>query len=261
MSDNPEILESESKHESAEIMNIEQARTVMAEIAEHSGSREISAINQAVQSTREPGEGGLRALETAIDLMAAIEMKDTPRLEKVYEELIKERATRSLEVELMHNADQSLAPSSQPESSSDRLIQARQALEAIVTSDTRPSAASEALAPGQHQLADIQRNFAPTATEAGSFKTGFTPEAQLTMARELLDLATSRLKNIPDGQMVPDTVHSVLGDNPRFAQEILGFSGGRVTTTNEALGIPFTEVARIAGIELPDDLRAKLQTN
>ena len=279
MSDTPEILDLEAGESGSESMDGNHASETLREIASETQSSELLAISELVATSQDKGEAGVIALEAAISHLSDIDTaklsEDNPdvgavseRLDKVYSYLLNLRAQRQMEITLYENARQVVdqpAPGlgGSPES---RAQAARLALERALDAGPNPSLSphagspGDALAPGPDPLAKIQDNFGPPAgQDLNTFRAGFTREAQVLMEARLLDAATARLRSVPDGEQIEDTVLSVIGNHPAMAQEILGFMGSAVASRDEIMRMPFTALARKANIELPAEILTKLR--
>lgn len=255
-----------------------QARQVLIELASQTQSAELLAIEGLVGNIEYSSDAGISALEQAITRLEDINIdelaRSTPglesgelsqKIEMVSTHLLRERALHQMEITLVENARQVVQKPSpgigvSPEAA---IAKARQNLLDAVSAHAEglpsPRDPTPDITHTQPHPADRVEEFAKLGDrDQVVFRQGATFEYQLGAAGKILELATANLRAVPDGQTVPDTVLSVLGNQPAFVQEHLGFMGAELADMDTALRMPFTEFAKKIGLELSDELTAKL---
>jgi hypothetical protein len=270
--DSHEVLEFEEAPERRGVNSAGEAAEMLRQAASDAGSAELLAISELIEKTRLPGEEGLEALAEAADRLAEVntgQLAETarPNVEQVMAYIIWERSTKEMESQLLRDArDVTNQTAQMGDNQAMRERDARDALDRIIRSDyVQDTAATERgseplTVAGTHDPIEAARqNFRnPNGLDPSTFEVGFQNETRLAMSRQLIDLAGQRMRDLGEGEKIPDTVINVIGNRPGVVQEILGFTTGSVIDQGRALRMPFTELADAVGVKLPDEILSRL---
>jgi hypothetical protein len=262
-----EDFESHIPDSSSERNNITLDYTHAAEILRESA--DIAKIPELNDIATQLAEGindttAAAGLDIAINEIAKIDLRNMveakpelheviAQVDRVYFWLIPERVQRTSKAMVQTDAETILNTSaSMGDTPAMRIELARRSQEHI--SEARPGDVQTA----EEQI--VRRDFGPDgASDFSVFESGFTPEGQRALSRQLIEIASLNTRGASKENPLPDTVAAVIGNHPEVVQLLLGFTRGEVVDRGTAIDMSFSGLAQKAKIVIPDEILAKLQ--